>query len=219
MDSLAAVDWTAYETGSAEPRSPDGAARRRARPLSRPEVRAGAGASRRPRPRDRDAAERRPRDGSRTAVGAREQELERAARQAAAESGIDVTIPGSPVTRGRLHLLTQIRREIEDIFLGMGYEVWDGAEVVDRLGELRRAHDRAAGPPVAIEARDVLPRRRHRAAHAHLARPDQGDADAEAADLHGVAGPLLPARHAGRDALADVPAGRVPRRRPRHHPG
>ena len=31
--------------------------------------------------------------------------------------------------RGRLHLLTQIRREIEDIFLGMGYEVWDGAEV------------------------------------------------------------------------------------------
>jgi phenylalanyl-tRNA synthetase alpha chain len=40
-----------------------------------------------------------------------------------------VTIPGHPVHRGRLHLLTQIRREIEDIFLGMGYEVWDGAEV------------------------------------------------------------------------------------------
>jgi phenylalanyl-tRNA synthetase alpha chain len=41
-----------------------------------------------------------------------------------------VTIPGTAVTRGRLHLLTQIRREIEDIFLGMGYEVWDGPEVV-----------------------------------------------------------------------------------------
>jgi phenylalanyl-tRNA synthetase alpha chain len=41
-----------------------------------------------------------------------------------------VTIPGTPVARGRLHLLTQIRREIEDIFLGMGYEVWDGPEVV-----------------------------------------------------------------------------------------
>ncbi|MDX6475798.1 MAG: phenylalanyl-tRNA synthetase alpha chain, partial [Gaiellaceae bacterium] len=27
------------------------------------------------------------------------------------------------------HLLTQIRREIEDIFLGLGYEVWDGNEV------------------------------------------------------------------------------------------
>ncbi len=44
-------------------------------------------------------------------------------------SGLDVTIPGLPVERGRLHLLTQIRREIEDVFLGMGYEVWDGNEV------------------------------------------------------------------------------------------
>src|SRR4051812_2067931 len=58
----------------------------------------------------------------------REQQLEPAARRAAADSGVDVTIPGTPVTRGRLHLLTQIRREIEDIFLGMGYEVWDGPE-------------------------------------------------------------------------------------------
>ncbi|HEX3808013.1 MAG TPA: phenylalanine--tRNA ligase subunit alpha [Gaiellaceae bacterium] len=63
------------------------------------------------------------------AVEARERELVNLAYRAAAERGIDVTIPGTPVTRGRLHLLTQIRREIEDIFLGMGYEVWDGAEV------------------------------------------------------------------------------------------
>lgn len=49
--------------------------------------------------------------------------------QVPADSGVDVTIPGHLVRRGRLHLLTQIRREIEDIFLGMGYEVWDGAEV------------------------------------------------------------------------------------------
>jgi len=63
------------------------------------------------------------------AVAAREQELRRLAYQQAAERGVDVTIPGTPVRRGRLHLLTQIRREIEDIFLGLGYEVWDGAEV------------------------------------------------------------------------------------------
>jgi phenylalanyl-tRNA synthetase alpha chain len=63
------------------------------------------------------------------AVAVREAELVRLAYERAAESGIDVTIPGTPVTRGRLHLLTQIRREIEDIFLGMGYEVWDGNEV------------------------------------------------------------------------------------------
>jgi phenylalanyl-tRNA synthetase alpha chain len=63
------------------------------------------------------------------AVEAREAALERLAFEAVADSGIDVTIPGERVERGRLHLLTQIRREIEDIFLGMGYEVWDGNEV------------------------------------------------------------------------------------------
>jgi len=41
----------------------------------------------------------------------------------------DVTLPGEPVRRGRLHLITQIRREIEDIFLGLGYGIFDGPEV------------------------------------------------------------------------------------------
>jgi phenylalanyl-tRNA synthetase alpha chain len=41
----------------------------------------------------------------------------------------DVTLPGEPVARGRLHLITQIRREIEDVFLGLGYGVFDGPEV------------------------------------------------------------------------------------------
>jgi phenylalanyl-tRNA synthetase alpha chain len=63
------------------------------------------------------------------AIAERERELVRAAYQLAAERSEDVTIPGTPAPRGRLHLLTQIQREIEDIFLGMGYEVWDGAEV------------------------------------------------------------------------------------------
>jgi phenylalanyl-tRNA synthetase alpha chain len=62
-------------------------------------------------------------------VAARAEDLRRLAYEASADSGVDVTIPGRPVRRGRLHLLTQIRREIEDIFLGMGYEVWDGAEI------------------------------------------------------------------------------------------
>jgi phenylalanyl-tRNA synthetase alpha chain len=47
------------------------------------------------------------------------------------ESTFDVTLPGTPVPRGRLHVLTQIKREIEDIFLGMGYEVYEGDEVTD----------------------------------------------------------------------------------------
>jgi phenylalanyl-tRNA synthetase alpha chain len=48
-----------------------------------------------------------------------------------ADRAFDVTLPGETFPRGRLHLLTQIRREIEDIFLGMGYEVYEGDEVTD----------------------------------------------------------------------------------------
>jgi phenylalanyl-tRNA synthetase alpha chain len=46
-----------------------------------------------------------------------------------AEESVDVTLPGDRVSRGHLHLITQIRREVEDIFLGLGYEVVDGREV------------------------------------------------------------------------------------------
>lgn len=45
------------------------------------------------------------------------------------EEVVDITLPGAGRPRGHLHLITQIRREIEDIFLGLGYEVVDGREV------------------------------------------------------------------------------------------
>src|SRR5919109_982500 len=42
---------------------------------------------------------------------------------------VDVTLPGShAVTAGRLHLLTATRREIEDVFLGLGFRVMEGPE-------------------------------------------------------------------------------------------
>jgi phenylalanyl-tRNA synthetase alpha chain len=56
------------------------------------------------------------------AVAARESALERAELdRALAEEIIDVTLPGDAPPRGHLHLITQIRREIEDVFLGLGY--------------------------------------------------------------------------------------------------
>jgi phenylalanyl-tRNA synthetase alpha chain len=65
-----------------------------------------------------------------TAIDAREGELSRAELdRRLTEERIDVTLPGEPVPRGRLHLITQIRREFEDIFLGLGYTVVDGREV------------------------------------------------------------------------------------------
>ncbi len=65
-----------------------------------------------------------------SAIDARQAALERAEldRKLTGER-IDVTMPGTPVRRGQLHLITQIRREVEDIFLGLGYTVVDGREV------------------------------------------------------------------------------------------
>lgn len=45
------------------------------------------------------------------------------------EESIDVTLPGRPVNIGGPHLLTSIVEEIEDLFIGMGYEVKEGPEV------------------------------------------------------------------------------------------
>jgi len=42
---------------------------------------------------------------------------------------IDVTLPGRWSPLGHLHLVTQTLREIEDIFVGMGYEIAAGPEV------------------------------------------------------------------------------------------
>jgi phenylalanyl-tRNA synthetase alpha chain len=43
---------------------------------------------------------------------------------------VDVTLPGSPqFAVGRLHLITAVRREIEDVFLGLGFSVAEGPEV------------------------------------------------------------------------------------------
>jgi phenylalanyl-tRNA synthetase alpha chain len=50
-------------------------------------------------------------------------------RLAAQDEALDITLPGTPLRRGRLHPLTQIRREVEDIFLGLGYEIIDSREV------------------------------------------------------------------------------------------
>jgi phenylalanyl-tRNA synthetase alpha chain len=64
------------------------------------------------------------------AVSARQAELEQTQlEQRLAEGAVDVTLPGDWIARGRLHPITQIRREVEDIFLGLGYEVVDGDEV------------------------------------------------------------------------------------------
>jgi phenylalanyl-tRNA synthetase alpha chain len=64
------------------------------------------------------------------AIDARAAELEAAELDAKLASDVvDVTLPGSPaIDPGRIHLLTSARREIEDIFLGLGFRVMEGPE-------------------------------------------------------------------------------------------
>jgi phenylalanyl-tRNA synthetase alpha chain len=70
-------------------------------------------------------------NAARAAIEAALAERETELAAAAEEDGepFDPTLPGEPFRRGSLHLITQLRRRIEDIFLGMGYEVYDGREV------------------------------------------------------------------------------------------
>jgi phenylalanyl-tRNA synthetase alpha chain len=71
-----------------------------------------------------------------SALTARETELARAElEERLATERVDVTLPagllGPPKVRprGTLHPSTLVRRDVEDIFLGLGYEIVDGREV------------------------------------------------------------------------------------------
>jgi phenylalanyl-tRNA synthetase alpha chain len=70
------------------------------------------------------------REALEAAVDARQHELERAELdRTIREDKVDVTMPGRRRERGHLHLVTQVRREVEDIFVGLGYELVDGREI------------------------------------------------------------------------------------------
>ncbi|MGH2978980.1 MAG: phenylalanine--tRNA ligase subunit alpha [Solirubrobacterales bacterium] len=63
-------------------------------------------------------------------VGARAAALQsRELEHALGEEAVDVTLPGDPVQVGHLHLVTTTRRELEDIFVGLGFRVVEGPEV------------------------------------------------------------------------------------------
>jgi len=49
--------------------------------------------------------------------------------RALTEETVDVTLPGERLPLGHLHPITQVRRIVEDAFLGLGYEVRDDPEV------------------------------------------------------------------------------------------
>ena len=178
---------------------------------------AAAGAARGARPRDGDDAQRAaPEARGRHRRAPRRRSSARTLDRRLREETIDVTLPGEAPPRGHLHLITQIRREVEDIFLGLGYTVIDGREVETTHYNFDGLNF-PPGHPARSPLSHPLPRRRDRAAHGDVAEPDPDDGGAGAARLHRHARPRLPARHARRDAHADVPPGRGSRRRRGDH--
>jgi phenylalanyl-tRNA synthetase alpha chain len=65
-------------------------------------------------------------------VAARRDELAGAEAAAAAERDrLDLTAGSHGRRRGHLHLVTQVQRELEEIFVGLGYRIAEGPEVED----------------------------------------------------------------------------------------
>ena len=50
-----------------------------------------------------------------------------------ASEEIDVTLPGKKFSKGSLHVLTKTIEQLEDIFIGMGYQIAEGPEVEEDL--------------------------------------------------------------------------------------
>ncbi|PKN78538.1 MAG: phenylalanine--tRNA ligase subunit alpha [Chloroflexi bacterium HGW-Chloroflexi-9] len=63
------------------------------------------------------------------ALEERREALRRAALASVEADAIDVTLPGRPAPRGRLHPITQVRRQILDVFERLGFLVIEGPEV------------------------------------------------------------------------------------------
>jgi phenylalanyl-tRNA synthetase alpha chain len=63
--------------------------------------------------------------------GARGRIASRALEERLASDNIDTSLPGRRPLVGRAHPLTTVRHEFEDLFVAMGYEVYDGPEVDD----------------------------------------------------------------------------------------
>ncbi|MCO5246301.1 MAG: phenylalanine--tRNA ligase subunit alpha [Anaerolineae bacterium] len=129
--------------------------------------------------------------------------------------GVDVTLPGRPVTLGKLHPTTVTMREITDILGGMGFQVFDSPEV-----ETDAFNFELLNFPPGHPAQDgfVLHQqvRRH-PAHPHQpGRPRHAQVCARAHPGH-PAGQVLPQRRCDRALRDDVLPGGGVGRGAQHH--
>jgi phenylalanyl-tRNA synthetase alpha chain len=130
--TVAAVDWEAYEreadTAIAAGTTPTGLDEARVRYLGRKSELAQA--LRGVRDRESGILLNGIRERLEAAVSERERMIEEAELdRRLREEIVDVTLPGEELPVGHLHPITQVRRIVEDAFLGLGYEIRDDREV------------------------------------------------------------------------------------------
>jgi len=70
---------------------------------------------------------------------------------------LDTSLPGIGCSRGHLHPVTQVRRQIEDIFVSMGYAVAMGPEVEDPFHNFEALNTPADHPSRDIQDTFYLP--------------------------------------------------------------
>jgi len=96
-------------------------------------------------------AANRVRDHLEELIESKTQELNaRALQERLMQEKLDVTLPGTPRVYGGKHPLTLVREEIENIFLGLGFEIVEGPEV-----ELDYYNFEALNMPADHPARDM----------------------------------------------------------------
>ena len=136
-----------------------------------------------------------------------------------AEDRIDVTLPGDPPQPvGHLHLLTQTRREIEDIFVGLGFTVVEGPEVEYDYYNFTALNHPPEHPARALQDTFYFSERRA-AAHAHLADAGARDGGCRSRRSTSSCRAACTGRDSRRHAHADVPPARGAGGRRGHHAG
>lgn len=58
-----------------------------------------------------------------------EEQKKKQLEEALVKEKLDVTVPGTKKLTGKLHPLTKVQRQMEDIFIGMGFSIAEGPEV------------------------------------------------------------------------------------------
>ncbi len=119
----------------------------------------------------------------------------------------DLTLPGNRRPLGTLHPVTQMQREIEEIFLNLGFRIESGPEIesvyynFDALNIPESHPSRDDWDTLYIDSKTVL-------AHAHFARANPRDGKIWGAALHHYSRQVLSPRQPRCQPLTHVPSDR-----------